>query len=286
MKMKLTEEIAKLSKESNHQDGDSYRSISVESTLKISQIHRCHGRDVEITALEAGIVPERYARNMKTYSHTQQAVLLKSTVSIVGLGGLGGVVVEILARMGTGSLNLIDGDIFEESNLNRQFLSSEKALQQTKAESAEKRINAINSSLIIHTHPEYVNEENAVDYLGKSDVIVDCLGGIQDRFVLEKASKKVGCPLISGAVAGLSGHVTTIFPNDLGLESIYGKPSDLPASGAEASLGCLPQIVTLVAAIQCSEVAKIILNKEVLFRNKIFTIDLLENVFEILDLAG
>jgi len=282
--MEHGKEIDRLSNPATHPDGRSYRSLSLESVSNVSARCKMYGRDVEIAALETGVVPERYSRNMGTYSLKQQAALLKSCVSVVGLGGLGGVVVEVLARMGVGTLRLIDGDTFEESNLNRQFLSTERGLRETKVGAAVARIKAINSSIEALAYPEYMNEENAVELIDKSDVIIDCLGGIKDRFVLAKASRKVGCPLVSGAIAGLAGQVTTIFPEDKGLEQVYGEPDTLPATGVEASLGCLPQIATLVATLECSEAAKILLNHEVLFRNRILIIDLQENVFEVFQL--
>ena len=282
----LDREIASLSREAHNQDATFYRSLSAENVLKICRHYEIRGRDVEVAALKAGIVPERYARNMKTYSPVQQAVLLESSASIVGLGGLGGVVVEILARMGVGTITLIDGDTFEESNLNRQFLCTEQTFHQTKVEAAVGRIRSINPSLEIRAFPVYMNDDNATEFIDRSDVVLDCLGGIENRFILEKASKKAGSPLVSGAVAGLSGHVITIFPEDPGLELIYGRIDDLPRSGVEASLGCLAQVVTLVGTVQCSEAAKILLNQGILLRNKIFVADLMDNVFEVMRLDG
>ena len=284
MATELTQEVTEVSKLSKYPDGDSYMSLSLEDVFKLSRLHNVPGREVEIAALETGVVPERYARNMKTFSLWQQATLLKSYVSVVGLGGLGGVVIEILARMGVGTLTLVDGETFEESNLNRQFLSAEKMPHKTKAGAGARRIQAINSSVVVYVHKEYLTEKNSARLLGKSDVIVDSLGGLEDRFVLERAAKKVGCPLVSAAVAGLTGHVTTVFPEDSGLELIYGKPDTLPSSGAEATLGCLPQVTTLLATLQCSEVAKILVKKGAVLRNKMMIVDLLDNTFEVVRL--
>jgi molybdopterin-synthase adenylyltransferase len=73
--------------------------------------------------LKTDIIPERYVRNFNAFSPKDQIKLLRSTVAVVGLGGLGGGVTEILARIGIGTLILIDGDVFEDTNLNRQMLS-------------------------------------------------------------------------------------------------------------------------------------------------------------------
>ena len=121
--------------------------------------------------------------------------------------------------------------------------------------------------------------------LEKSDVIVDCLDNIKSRLILEGASKKIPCPLVSAAVGGVWGHVTTIFPEDTGLSQIYGGPASVESKGAEASLGCLPYAVTLLASIECSEVIKILLNKGSVLRNQLLVVDLMSNIFDIAQLT-
>lgn len=276
--------IATLSTSGRLPDGTPYQRISVGDIVRLSNEFGVPGRDIEIAALEAGIIPERYVRNMKTFSSGEQILLLRSQVSIIGLGGLGGAVTEILARVGVGTLRLIDGDIFEDSNLNRQFLSSQDRIAESKATTAVKRVNQINSSIVVLQYGENLNDSNSVSLIEDSDVTVDCLDNVPARFVLERASKKIGSPLVSAAVAGISGHVTTIFPEDSGLELIYGEPDRLPQKGVEASLGCLPQAVTLLAAVECSEVIKILLGKGELLRNKLLFVDLVDNTIEVLQL--
>ncbi|MDY6987541.1 MAG: HesA/MoeB/ThiF family protein [Thermodesulfobacteriota bacterium] len=284
MKAALSQALCQVSTPATHPDGTPYRSIGMKDLKKLCQRQGLSGRDGEIAALEAGVVPERYARNIKVYSLEDQAALLRSCVCVVGMGGLGGTVVEILARLGVGTLLLVDGDTFDESNLNRQFLSQEKGLGKPKVQEAARRVGAINSSVVVHVQQAYLNEDNALSILGDSDVTIDCLGGLKDRFVLEGATKKAGCPLVSAAVAGLYGHVTTIFPADPGLQLIYGDAQSLPAVGAESSLGCLPQITTLLAALESSEATKILLKKSPLLRHRLMVIDLDDMGAEVMDL--
>ena len=265
-------------------DDEHYTCISSERVGHVARRFKKSGRDIEITALEQNIVPDRYIRNMKTFSPKEQIALLTSRVCVVGLGGLGGVLVEILARIGIGSLNLIDGDIFEDSNLNRQFLSSHPLLETAKTEAAEKRVTEINPSIAVQGHFEYLSENSADRLVKNSHVVVDCLDNIRSRFLLEKTSKKAGLPLVSAAVAGVSGHITSIFPEDKGLSLIYGEAKNLTQKGVEVSLGCLPQAVTLIAAVEASEVVKIILKKGSLLRNKLFVIDLMDNTVAVLNL--
>ena len=284
MKTQIIEKLKEISRPKKYPDDTYHTSISLEDIPSLAKSFKVDSRKIEIIALEESIVPERYARNMKTFSPEDQANLLKSQVSIVGLGGLGGTVSEILARMGIGTLNLIDGDRFEASNLNRQFLSTYEMMGKYKTEAAVKRIKEINASIAVRRHDEYLDDKNSDALIRRSDVVVDCLDNITTRFILENASKKAGSPLVSAAVAGLSGHITTIFPEDQGLKLIYGRPDDLKSKGAEASLGCLLSAVSVLAAFETAEVVKIILGRGPLLRNKLLIIDLLDNITEVLDL--
>ncbi|MBW2429549.1 MAG: HesA/MoeB/ThiF family protein [Deltaproteobacteria bacterium] len=285
MTVELDQEIKRCVTAKLFPDSDTYNSLSVKNVIRLSHQFKVSGKQIELAALEADIVPERYARNMKSYTIEDQAVLLRSTVSVVGLGGLGGGVTEILARSGVGTLKLVDGDIFEDNNLNRQFLSRQPLLATSKAEAAIQRVKEINSSIEVHHFHEFLSEESDSKLLDGSDVVVDCLDSVHTRQVLEKLIKSLKIPMVSAAVAGSAGHVTTIFPEDPGLKLIYGNQVDSSLKGAEASLGCLPQAVTLLSSLECSEVLKILLKKGTVSRNKLIVVDLLDNTFDVLQLA-
>jgi molybdopterin/thiamine biosynthesis adenylyltransferase len=284
MKNDIINKVKKVSTQKKFPDGSLYTSISIEHITNLSNFFHLSGRHIEIAALEENIIPEHYVRNMKTFSPKDQSILLSSRASIVGLGGLGGAVVEILARIGIGTLTLIEADTFEESNLNRQFLSTYRLIDTSKTKAAVNRVREINPMITVEGHDELLDHNNATRLTGNSDVIVDCLDNIQTRFSLESAAKKVGSPLVSAAVAGVYGHVTSIFPEDKGLMLIYGNSDILPQKGAETSLGCLPHAVTLLAALEASEAVKILLKKGSVLRNKLAIIDLMDNIFEVLDL--
>jgi molybdopterin/thiamine biosynthesis adenylyltransferase len=277
-------ELEQLSEAKTFPDKTPYRSLSVANVLSLAGRSGASGREAEIAALENGIVPERYARNMRTFSLEDQAALLQARVGVVGLGGLGGTVVEVLARMGVGHLRLVDGDRFEDSNLNRQLLSTVEGLGQLKSEAARARVSRINPSVDVTALSEFVTAENAEAVLAGCDVVVDCLDTLRTRFVVEDACRRIGCPLVSAAVAGSSGHVTTIFPEDKGLRLIYGEPGQLPLKGAETSLGTLPYTVVFLATLECAEVVKVILKKGKLLRHKLLVADLMDGVVEVMNL--
>ena len=278
------EKIIKSATPKEFPDKTFYNSISVKQIMNLSKASGASGHEIEILALEHGVVPERYVRNMKTFSPQDQVALLKAQVGVVGLGGLGGAVVEILARLGIGTLNVIDGDTFEDSNLNRQFLSTPKRIAKSKADTAAQRIKEINPSIAVNHHSQFLNKKNGLDLLNRPHVIVDCLDNVKTRFILERFCRQIGSPLVSAAVAGPTGHVTTIYPQDQGLKLIYGDPDKIPSQGAEASLGTVPYSVTFLAALECAEVAKIIQQKGSLLRNKLLVADLDDGVFDVINL--
>ncbi len=277
-------DLEQLSEAKTFPDKTPYKSLSIANVLSLAGRSCMSGREIEIVALENGIVPERYARNMRTFSLGDQAAMLRARVGVVGLGGLGGTVAEVLARMGVGRLTLVDGDRFEESNLNRQLLSTVDGLGQLKSEAAQARVGRINPSVDVNALTEFVTADNAGTVLEGCNVVVDCLDNLRTRFVVEDACRRIGCPLVSAAVAGASGHVTTIFPEDTGLRLIYGEPGQLPLKGAETALGTLPHAVVFLATLECAEVVKVILKKGSLLRHKLLVADLMDGIVEVMNL--
>ncbi len=225
-------------------------------------------------------IEDRYERNFNTLTKENQKTLGKSKVVIVGLGGLGGSVCEMMARVGVGHLTLIDGDTFEASNLNRQLLSQEHLIGFPKAQAAKDRVNAINSEVNVTHLVEYIDETNLYAHIKDADVVLDCLDSIDTRFKLQEAAKKAAVPIVSGAIAGVIGQITTIFPEDKGYELIYGKKSRKLSKGVEAKTGNMAYCALFVASIQSSECIKILLNRGKLLRNKLLIAELWSNTIE------
>jgi len=233
------------------------------------------------------IGPEmRYSRNFNTLDPEEQALLGKSRVAVVGLGGLGGGVCELLARIGVGRLTLIDGDRFDISNLNRQLLSQEDNLGRSKAKEAKKRVNQINSSVKAFACPVFATQDNIRDLIQGAGLVVDCLDTIPARFDLQDASRDLNIPLVSGAIAGVSGQVTVIFPDDPGFELIYGSRSrSLDGDrGIETRTGNLAHCAMFIAALQVSETVKVLLGRGDALRKKLLIADLWTNSIEVMEL--
>jgi molybdopterin/thiamine biosynthesis adenylyltransferase len=287
MPRSLLDEINAAATECPTHNGQSIRTLSQKDTQRLIEQHALTTQEVEIAALENDVIPARYLRNQKTMSSADQIRLLKSKVAVIGLGGLGGSVIEIRARAGVGQMVLMDGDRFEDHNLNRQFLCTRHQIGRAKAVAAKERIGRVNTAVTVVPHATFLTADNAAGLIENCDVAVDCLDNIPSRFDLETAAKQAGIPMVSAAVAGVAGHITTIFPEDAGLQLIYGNRHSLNnAKGAETVLGCLPQAVAMIAAVESAEVLKILLHQTSgLLRNKLWIMDLTDNTFEVLSLG-
>ncbi len=200
---------------------------------------------------------QRYLRNQSAISQTQQNELTHKKVFVAGCGGLGGYVIECLLRLGVGHLVVVDGDIFEESNLNRQLLSSNMNLGKPKILAVKHRAMAVNSHVEVDVHQVNVDESNINELLSGCDVAVDALDNIPSRMVLQDAAEQADIPLVHGAIAGWCGQVCVIQPGERKLDTLY--PQLGMEKGAETELGCLSFTASLVASIQAAETVKLLL---------------------------
>jgi molybdopterin/thiamine biosynthesis adenylyltransferase len=242
-------------------------------------------KEVELAALEARVLPRRYLRSFGTVGWEGQIRLLRSTVAVVGLGGLGGNVVEGLARMGVGRLIVVDGDVFVDHNLNRQVLSAEAGLSMLKTEVARARVAQINGAVEVVAHPQEIAEGNLSRLLGEAEVVVDALDRLPTRLMLQEAAQEMGIPVVHGAIAGYLGQVMTIFPGDEGLRALYGGGS-MPQQGIEVQLGCPAATPMMIAAWQVQEVIKILLGQGQLLRHRMLFMDAEAGAVEILEIGS
>jgi len=237
---------------------------------------------VEEVALEQSILPSRYQRNREAMSVTDQLNLFRSSVAVIGCGGLGGYVIEELARLGVGRIIVIDPDVFEEHNLNRQLFSSPANLGTAKVEAAAKRINEINPAVNLVPIQAAFSPENGADLLAECRVAVDALDTIKVRLELAEACAALNIPLVHGAIAGWYGHVTTQFPGDDTLQTIYR--SWKAGKGVEQSLGNPSFTPALVASLEVAEVCKLLLGQGTSLRGRQLMIDLFAMEIQEIDL--
>lgn len=225
---------------------------------------------------------ERFSRQRGIISSEDQLRLARAHAAIVGCGGLGGYIAENLARVGVGAITLVDGDRFEESNLNRQLFSTVGNLGQYKATAGAMRIAAISPDIQLTVVNEVLNAQNAQQLLSHCSIIIDAVDSIPVRYLLQSAADQLKVPLVHGAIAGWCGQVTSIFPGDIGFRRVYPFPEE---PGEELHLGNPSFTPTVIAGIQSSEVVKILLGTPGILRDKLLHVDLLNHTYELLSLS-
>ena len=163
----------------------------------------------------------RYARNIPALSETECLALRQKTILVVGCGGLGGHVIDQLSRIGVGALRVVDGDVFEETNLNRQLLSEVSLLGIGKAKAAADRIRKVNPEIMVEAVEEFLTEENAAVLLEDCDAVVDALDNISSRKTLAAACAKAGIPYIYFAISGWVAQAAVSMPGDGLIDLLY-----------------------------------------------------------------
>jgi adenylyltransferase/sulfurtransferase len=188
-----------------------------------------------------------------------QNKLRKSSVSIVGCGGLGSVIASNLVRAGIGSITIIDKDVVEESNLQRQVLFNENdALNKIpKVQAAKEKLLKINSEVDINEITGELNERNSQKYLGNSDLIMDATDNFETRFLINDFYINNDIPWIYGAVTGSIGMIYDFIPGkNICLRCLFREtiPEDILLSCD--TIGVINTAVNIVASIQTTEALK------------------------------
>ena len=225
-------------------------------------------------------IAARYERN-GILTAAEQNMLAQRKVAVVGCGGLGGYILEMLGRLGVGHLVVCDGDRFAASNLNRQLLSKETNLGMLKAEAAGRRLAEINSQVEVTVIPAYLDEARGTEILAGCDVAVDALDSGEGKLMLQDLCCDLEIPMVHGAIGGWFGQVTTVFPGDDSLRLIYGEGKNV-----SDELGNPAFTPAAVAAAEVSEALKVLLGRGELLRRKVLFIDLFYGEFEVVKLEG
>lgn len=220
---------------------------------------------------------EQYSRNMGILNQEEFLIIKKTKILVVGAGGLGGYITSSLVRLGIQNITIIDFDIFEKSNLNRQIFSSSLTLNKSKVEVTKEKLLEINPSAKIKImHVRYGSDINQNLY-ENIDIVFDAVDNIKTKLLLENHCSLHNKPLIHGAIGGWYGQMGIILPNAYILKDIYKDK----VSGIEKTLKSPTFIPGIVGNMMISEFLKFILKKESLI-NKILFIDVLDHQYQII----
>lgn len=225
-------------------------------------------------------IKDRYIRNENMLSPEENLSLRNFKVAVVGCGGLGGHIIEMLARMGIGYITAIDGDVFEPHNLNRQLFSLPSNVGKPKAPEAKKRIETVNPDVTVTAKQVMLDADNAEELLAGHDLVCDALDNVSTRKLVAKTASSLNMPMVFGAIAGWYAQIGTIMPGDKLLDKIFPEGIN---KGAETQLGNPSFTPALAASLQVAEAIKILLNKEGVLKNKLLVVDTLEHHYEVID---
>jgi molybdopterin/thiamine biosynthesis adenylyltransferase len=272
--------IRRLSKGWTAPDKKKMRVIDLRGVRFISSKKRIPPREIEISCLEQNIIPIRYIRNIGTIGIEGQLKLLCSMVAVCGVGGLGGTIIELLARQGIGHLVIIDNDKFAENNLNRQIMATEGDLKKSKVKVAATRIKKINSAVTVTAVNKKIDSKNVKNLIKDAAVVIDGLDNLMTRQTVADACNKLKIPFVHGAIAGFNGQLMTIFPGDKGLSAICGPCTDENACGIEAQTGNPAATPAVIAAWEVQEAIKIITGIGNPIRNRLIFLDFVDGTFD------
>jgi adenylyltransferase/sulfurtransferase len=225
---------------------------------------------------------KRYSRHiiLPEVGGKGQKKISGAKVLIVGAGGLGCPVGYFLAAAGVGTLALVDNDIVELSNLQRQIAHNTKTIGMNKAESAKITFETLNPDVNVVPVKERINSRNILDIFNGYDIIVDGTDNFPTRYLINDACVMLKKPLVSGAILRFEGQVTTIVPNDGPCyRCLFEEPPPpglVPSCQEAGVLGVLPGII---GGLQATEVLKLILGKGKPLKGELLIYNALETNF-------
>lgn len=221
----------------------------------------------------------RYSRHliMPEVGIEGQKKLKNSRVLCIGAGGLGSPLALYLAAAGVGTLGILDFDVVDFSNLQRQVIHSEKTVGKSKVESAKDRLLELNSDTNIVTYNEMLNSGNAMDIMKDYDVVVDGTDNFATRYLTNDACVFLGIPNVYGSIFRFEGQVS-VFDAKRGpcYRCLYPEPPPpglVPSCAEGGVLGILPGVV---GTMQASEVVKLIIGQGTPLIGRLLFIDILE----------
>ncbi|MEZ4810932.1 MAG: HesA/MoeB/ThiF family protein [Allomuricauda sp.] len=202
----------------------------------------------------------RYIRQtqLKGFGPEAQAKLAKSKVLVIGLGGLGLPALQYLNAMGVGTLGLMDQDVVELHNLQRQVLYSEKDLGRMKLEVVHEKLAAQNTLTTFHLHDSFLVKENALDIIREYDLVLDATDNYPTRYLINDACVILNKPFVYGALHGFEGHVS-VFNHQDGptyrcLYPNMPKAEETPNCNENGVLGVIPGIIGTLQALETIKV--------------------------------
>jgi molybdopterin/thiamine biosynthesis adenylyltransferase/rhodanese-related sulfurtransferase len=234
---------------------------NVESMTGGITLWKDRGYDVEVPKSLSKEQRERYSRHLLVpeIGLEGQTKLLEAKVLLLGAGGLGSPTALYLAAAGVGTLGIVDDDVVDLSNLQRQVIHTTDGIGTPKVDSAERAITAINPDVNVVKYQTRLDASNIMEIIDGYDVIVDGVDNFPTRYLLNDATVRLDIPVVSASILGFDGQLSVFKPHDGPCyRCLYPvpPPAELaPSCGANGVLGVLPGTMGL---LQATEVIKLV----------------------------
>ncbi len=171
----------------------------------------------------------------------QQIKLKNSKITVIGCGGIGGATLEMLARMGCEKLRIVDKDVFEITNINRQLMSSMENIGRPKTQATAEKLLSINPHLEIESFNEELNDKNVIKILEGSQIIIDALDNLLTRIIVSRCAINLNIPFIHGAIHGTMGQISVFTNSTPSYEELF----KLPSKGKELTEQTIARVLNL-----------------------------------------
>ncbi|MFW9912673.1 MAG: ThiF family adenylyltransferase [Candidatus Thorarchaeota archaeon] len=230
---------------------------------------------------------ERYSRMLALhdFSESDMESIAASTVSVVGAGGLGSPALRLLTAIGFGKIRIIDRDIVELSNIQRQTVYNTVDIGMPKAEAAAANLALLNPDVEFDPISASLAEDNARTLLNGSDIIVDGLDSFETRFAVNRASVSLKIPYVFAGAIEFHSNLSTFIPGKTGcLHCLSGGAQDNPNYTC-ANVGVTPELLSIVASIQVREAVLLASGREPHLANRLMFIDIASLSFDFFEIG-
>jgi adenylyltransferase/sulfurtransferase len=214
-------------------------------------------------AIPTALKEDRYSRQvlLPEIGPDGQGMLAKASAVVIGCGALGTHSLSLLVRAGVGSVRVVDRDVVELTNLQRQTLFSEEDIGRPKAQAAQDRLRRVNSEVEVEGVVADVTASNVTDFIRGATVVVDATDNMETRYLVNDACVRVGVPWVYGGAVGVSGMALVVSPGGPCLRCVFPKPPRpgmLPTCNTVGIINTLPGTVS---SVQVTEALKIMTGK-------------------------
>ena len=215
----------------------------------------------------------RYNRHivLSEIGQAGQDKISNAKVLVIGAGGLGCPILQYLTAAGVGKIGIIDFDVVELSNLQRQVLFGTSSLGKNKALAAKERLEDINDEILIVAYTEKLTHQNAIDLFNQYDIIVDGTDNFETRYLINDASIITNTPLVFGAIYKFEGQVSVFnYKNGPNYRCLFPNPPEKGSVPNCSEIGVLGVLPGIIGSMQANEVLKIILGIGTTLSGKLF----------------